>query len=523
MFMELLQKMIHMDKLKAKTTIQLTFDDDFNVPDMKPDIMKIIREQGNIVLSEVRAMNGKVLLKGSLSFQFLYLCENDNRPIHNINGEIPFEEIIHLDDAGTEDQIKAKWNLEDFTVNLINSRKISAKAIVTFYITAEEMYDAEAVSDIETDEKICTKTRELTMTKQVLFKKDTLRIKEEFPLLAGKPNIGEVLYYNIETSNVSLRLLEDKLEVNGDVSLFVIYTGEDGKGLSFMEGQKPFQGMIEANNAKETMIPDVEMVVLRQDVQMKPDVDGEERIFDMEAVLNLELRIYENEQIMLLEDAYATDRELIPIKGEACYENMLMKNNSRMRIQDRVQVPAGSGKVLELCNVSGSVKLDEQQIVEDGISVEGIAELQLLYLTDDDFTPVSAAKGMIPFQYTIEARGISEDSVFEVRPSLEQLSAVMANGEEAEIKVVVSLDAIVFDKVREPVITDFKEEMIPTQYYESLPGMIGYIVRNEDSLWTIAKKFHIRMDQLLEMNERGPEEVKEGEKILIVKQVPSYL
>lgn len=99
----------------------------------------------------------------------------------------------------------------------------------------------------------------------------------------------------------------------------------------------------------------------------------------------------------------------------------------------------------------------------------------------------------------------------------------MANGEEAEIKVVVSLDAIVFDKVREPVITDFKEEMIPTQYYESLPGMIGYIVRNEDSLWTIAKKFHIRMDQLLEMNERGPEEVKEGEKILIVKQVPSYL
>ena len=231
MFMELLQKMIHMDKLKAKTTIQLTFDDDFNVPDMKPDIMKIIREQGNIVLSEVRAMNGKVLLKGSLSFQFLYLCENDNRPIHNINGEIPFEEIIHLDDAGTEDQIKAKWNLEDFTVNLINSRKISAKAIVTFYITAEEMYDAEAVSDIETDEKICTKTRELTMTKQVLFKKDTLRIKEEFPLLAGKPNIGEVLYYNIETSNVSLRLLEDKLEVNGDVSLFVIYTGEDGKGL----------------------------------------------------------------------------------------------------------------------------------------------------------------------------------------------------------------------------------------------------------------------------------------------------
>ncbi len=521
--MELLQKVIHMNKLKARTTIQLTFDDDFNVPDMKPDIMKIMKEQGNIVLSEVRAMNGKVMLKGSLSFQLLYLSENDTRPIHSINGEIPFEEVVHLDEAGVEDHIKVKWNREDFTVNLINSRKISAKAIVTFFITAEEMYDAEAVSGMETEENVCVKNRDLTMAKQVLSKKDTLRIKEEFPLPAGKPNIGEILYYNITTSNISTRLLEDKLEINGDVSLFVIYTGEDGKGLSFMEAQRQFQGNVEANNATEGMVPDVEMIVLRQDVQVKPDVDGEERIFDMEAVLNLELRIYENEQVTLLEDAYAVDRELVPVKGEACYESMLMKNNSSMRVQDRIEIPSGTGKVLELCHASGEVQLDEQQIVENGIHVEGVVELQLLYLTDDDFAPVSAVKGMIPFQHTIEVRGISPESVFEVRPSLEQLSAVMANGNEAEAKVVISLDTIVFDKIREPVITGMKEEEIPASYYESLPGMIGYIVKNGDSLWSIAKKFHIQVNRLLEMNEKSSEDVKEGEKILIVKQVPAYL
>jgi LysM repeat protein len=42
-----------------------------------------------------------------------------------------------------------------------------------------------------------------------------------------------------------------------------------------------------------------------------------------------------------------------------------------------------------------------------------------------------------------------------------------------------------------------------------------------ESLWTIGKKFHTRVEQLMEMNERNMEEVKEGEKILIVKQVPA--
>ena len=42
------------------------------------------------------------------------------------------------------------------------------------------------------------------------------------------------------------------------------------------------------------MIVDAECSIQRQDVQAKPDVDGEERILDMEAVLNLELCVYDS-------------------------------------------------------------------------------------------------------------------------------------------------------------------------------------------------------------------------------------
>ena len=45
-----------MNKLKCKSTLQLTLDDDFNVPDVKPDIDKIIKEQGEIKITDIKAM-----------------------------------------------------------------------------------------------------------------------------------------------------------------------------------------------------------------------------------------------------------------------------------------------------------------------------------------------------------------------------------------------------------------------------------------------------------------------------------
>ena len=40
------------------------------------------------------------------------------------------------------------------------------------------------------------------------------------------------------------------------------------------------------------------------DAQVKPDVDGEERILQIEAVLELEIKIYKEEEHTLLQDVY---------------------------------------------------------------------------------------------------------------------------------------------------------------------------------------------------------------------------
>ena len=46
--MELITKKMHMLERKCQAVSQITFDEDMNVPDVKPDMGRMIQKKGNI-------------------------------------------------------------------------------------------------------------------------------------------------------------------------------------------------------------------------------------------------------------------------------------------------------------------------------------------------------------------------------------------------------------------------------------------------------------------------------------------
>ena len=53
-------------------------------------------------------------------------------------------------------------------------------------------------------------------------------------------------------------------------------------------------------------------------------------------------------------------------------ESLLVRNFSRCRLTDRIEVKESQGKVLQLCHSSGKVKVDKTRITDKGIVAEGI-------------------------------------------------------------------------------------------------------------------------------------------------------
>ena len=96
------------------------------------------------------------------------------------------------------------------------------------------------------------------------------------------------------------------------------------------------------------------------------------------------------------------------------------------------------GKILQICHSQGHVKIDRSQIVEDGIQVDGVVYMKVLYIVGNDDMPFYSMEAMIPFSHIVEAQGITEDCRYCLQAELEQLSTTMADSSDIDVKASVS-------------------------------------------------------------------------------------
>lgn len=520
--MELIKKQIHMNKIQCRSTLQLTLDDDFNVPDMKPDIVRVITQQGQIKVEDRKILNGKLMIRGTLLFHILYLSDESARPVNSLSGEIPFDEVINVENGCHAENITLKWEIEDLNVGIINSRKISVRSIVRFHAAAEELCDEAAAIAAEGVEEAECLHKPIRVTGLAVDKKDSYRLKEEITLPSNKGSMAEILYSEVELKNADVRLLADKFTIKGEVLVFFLYRSEDEENpVEYYETELPFSASIDCSGCEEEMIEDIELGISGRNLEIKPDADGEERIVDVEIVFDMNIKIYREEDFEILADIYSPVQEITPVRRMAGYENLLVKNNTKARVTDRVKVGAGNPRILQICHGSGTVKVDEAEITEEGIQTEGVIEVELLYISADDAVPLQAIKSVIPFSQLIEVRGITPQSIFEIKPGIDQIGVMMLDAEEIEVKAGLRLNAIVFEPVTEPMITDLETAPLDMEKLQAMPGLIGYVVKEGDTLWNIARQYYTTMDTIREINDLENDIIHPGDRLLMIKKVNS--
>ncbi len=152
--MELMKKNIHMDRTRLSTGMQISLEDDRNIPDVKPDVSALVYEQGQIKIDEVKPVNEHVTVKGRLLFTVLYQAGEGEVALASVTGEIPFEEQIFMEGVTPADNVEVTARIEDLRANMINSRKINLQAVVNLHVKSEELYDEEAATDIYQNEPI---------------------------------------------------------------------------------------------------------------------------------------------------------------------------------------------------------------------------------------------------------------------------------------------------------------------------------------------------------------------------------
>ena len=144
--LELVKQNIHMNRWKNQVNTQVTLDDDFIVPDTMSDIAQVILDTGEIQMEPVKTQNERVVVRGKLDFHVLYRKEEGGLQV--LGGLIPFEETINVPGLEEKDYVGVGWQLEDLNADMINSRKLSIKGIVTLEVKVESLFDTEAAVEL---------------------------------------------------------------------------------------------------------------------------------------------------------------------------------------------------------------------------------------------------------------------------------------------------------------------------------------------------------------------------------------
>ncbi len=520
--MEVITRQVCLNEKTRKILHQFQLNEEVNVPDSKEDVVRIVKGEMNVIITDTQPMEEYVKISGKIKYCILYMTDNMDNRISCIEGEIPFEEMIFVE-GKEHNRYYAISNGLEFQPSLIHSRKIGMKALVELVVEKTGGKIEEVTQDVEGDleTSLHKKMKTIPILQTISTAKDTYRIKEQVKIAGSKENIGNILYSNIESYKIDFKVGQDEIVFNGEMQVFCIYLSEEWKE-DWMNQTVAIRGRVDCYGIDEEKYHNIHAVVEELSVEPQPDEDGEMRMIGIETTLRMDVEILEEEEVEVLEDLYALEKRCDLETKEITVESLLLQSQSKCKVVENLNLPELSEEIIQICHSTGIVQIESVEVLENEIMVEGILNLSFLYATGIEEKPFASWKGMIPFSHSIECKG-GDELHFNIQNNLEQLCISMAGNKEIEVRAVIGFQCMIKKPEKITVIEKIEMEEYTKEEMENQASITGYIYKDGDDLWNLAKKYHTTQNSIMEINGITEKEVKPGTRLLIFKENMSIL
>ena len=101
--MKVKKKAVRSVILKLEKNVQITLDEDMNVPDTRPDVEKIIESRGEVHIDEIEVLTDRLRLRGNFLVQILYLSTDPEQQISCMEHDFAIEEFMNVEGAESSD------------------------------------------------------------------------------------------------------------------------------------------------------------------------------------------------------------------------------------------------------------------------------------------------------------------------------------------------------------------------------------------------------------------------------------
>lgn len=535
--MRLEKKNIHMNKIVKRETVIFFVSREERIMDADNEIENIINQKEIVTTDGVVTRENQITVNGTINYNILYYPKNSEM-VCGEEKEINFEENIKLMGINSEDNANVAMEVLSSSIKPVDGKNYIYKIQLKAYIIVEKIEDLDIATAIDTDsqeenyennfakensgknnvENIMTKKRNIDSLAIMADKTDTFRVSEQIAVPHGKPPIGTIVWSDIRIKNENIKTMEGSIIINGQLSVFIIYIPEmENMPEQWLEQTIDFNGQLEMSEATEDAVSYIELWLNNVNVQPEINQDNEMRNLSVSALLKLNVKLYKETSINVIEDVYKPGANLVPIMEPKTYQKLLVKNASRTKEVVKMKIDKTKGQLLQICNSQAEIKIENILVRDNSLKAIGKIKTCIIYISSDDRHPICCQCRESNFEHGIDAEGIEVNDEYFLNWKVEQVNANMLNADEVEIKAVIALEAIVFKKVEQNFVTEINQEPVDMEALNSAPVLKGYIVQKGDTLWKLAKENHTTIEKIMTVNNLENETIKKGDRLLIIK------
>lgn len=464
-------------------------EEDFVVPDIKPDILNTIRTNGTVCIYKKEIMDEKVKLDGCINVYIMYLADDEESSIRSLNTTLEFSKIIDFDAVKMGMILEDKVTLKTIECRVLNGRKVNIKSIMDVELKILSNEEVEFVKGIEEvkDVEVLDNTLRLNsllgsgFTK--VYAKDTI-------VIDSVDNLAEIMKVDITIINQETKISYNKVLVKADACVKMLYRTEDNRICS-TSNLIPVMGFIDMADVSDENLCDVRYEI--KNLLVKPNNVEEHSIY-VEVELEVTCNIYQEKEVSIIEDLYSPTVDLVykQRRIKAMSQKTLIKDLCSIR-EKQVISQIGNRRIYD---VDIKPRILNQTALTNKIMYEGEIELNFLFDSDNSHK-IDAKNVILPFTFNMSYEGIMPSSEIETNIEVTLQDFTLMPDESIDIKI--DLEFLV-NLANNQNINVIQEINIDENRSRERYSLIIYFVKSGDTLWNIAKRFRSTVSNIVAIN-----------------------
>lgn len=471
------------------------------------NVTKILSVNSCFYVDSTELLVGEVNFNGSLLTNVVYL--KDDGKMENLKISTPFNSKYENSSINVNGAIQLVPNIVSSEIEKLGNDTARVKTTIEVSFYHLENQDVQVYAG--GDENIFVMQSEIPLSN---FTGRNCSTFTQPVILDSKMPIGEILSLNTGALIKKVDSLDSMIIFEGEVfARALVSTNEDRPLLIALSNFENFREEIEDGNAKKESVIEASARVVCENVETKILEDNQS--LEVSIPVKLCYEIYENKNITITTDAYATKNDIALTTIGFQSTKHLGNENFDFKIDGNITLDESLPRIDKILAVDGSyITLTNVAYENRELLIEGILHATVIYLNDDE-NAIYSVEVEIPFSQTERTNLDNADVNVKAETILYNVDATAKRGREIFVDGKIKLCAWFNKTIANAIISDIvlgeeiEQNTSAIEIYYAVPGQ---------TIWDIAKDLKVLQDVIRTQNPNLTEPLVGGEKVVYYNQ-----